>query len=237
MVDGGRVCWEAPPFDYGILPDIFSAMNPDPSSNPSSSHSKDRPRRLRRLRVVWPHGDGAVFYLLTLCVAQRQRVLTDEGTFQRLVGFLLDSPARYGWFAQRFVAMPDHLHLIAAAGHDAVWLGEWIKALKAMVSGVRNRSKNAGDMAKAPSGSGFGDAPLVASWHWQSGFHDHKLRSAESEARKWEYLCLNPVRAGLVQRPEEWAFCGEIRYSGDEQTQFVRGTSPLLERRILLRDR
>ena len=39
--------------------------------------------------------------------------------------------------------------------------------------------------------------------HWQEGFFDHVLRSEESYAEKWEYVRLNPVRAGLCQRPEE----------------------------------
>ena len=29
--------------------------------------------------------------------------------------------------------MPDHIHLIARMGHDASCLGQWIKALKAVV--------------------------------------------------------------------------------------------------------
>ena len=51
---------------------------------------------------------------------------------------------------------------------------------------------------------------IKRSWRWQDGFHDHKFRTPESESRKWEYVCLNPVRYGLVKRPEEWPFGGEI---------------------------
>src|SRR5258707_1318459 len=43
---------------------------------------------------------------------------------------------------------------------------------------------------------------IKRAWRWQDGYHDHKFRTPESEARKWEYVCLNPVRAGLVKRPE-----------------------------------
>ena len=42
------------------------------------------------------------------------RLLANEIVYERLVGFLLDSPLRYEWFGRRFVVMPDHLHLIAA---------------------------------------------------------------------------------------------------------------------------
>ncbi len=87
------------------------------------------PRRLRRLHRVWPDRDGNISYLLTPCVDGRIRVLDNEDTFERLVAFLLDSPKRYHWFGRRFVIMPDHIHLIAHMGRDAIRLGQWVKAL------------------------------------------------------------------------------------------------------------
>jgi REP element-mobilizing transposase RayT len=46
--------------------------------------------------------------------------------------------------------------------------------------------------------------------HWQKGFFDHVLRSEESYEEKWRYVRQNPVRAGLIKRPEEWPYQGEI---------------------------
>ena len=45
---------------------------------------------------------------------------------------------------------------------------------------------------------------------WQDGFFDHVLRDCESYGEKWEYMRMNPVRAGLVVRPEDWPYVGEI---------------------------
>jgi hypothetical protein len=45
---------------------------------------------------------------------------------------------------------------------------------------------------------------------WQREFFDHVLRSQESYDVKQQYVMENPVRAGLVQRPEDWNFRGEI---------------------------
>ena len=233
------------------------------------------PCRLRRLHRVWPDRDGNISYLLTLCVDGRAPVLNNETAFGRLVAFLLDSPARYHWFARRFVAMPDHLHLIAHMGHEAVRLGEWIKALKAVVGGLKRREPAdaaSGDAAynaerptavghvspngvpmgaegivgRVPSHGGVSASSLSAPdheftrikrpWRWQKGFHDHKFRTPESESRKWEYACLNPVRAGLVKRPEEWPFGGEIFYDDAGGPRLVRGTPPLLETGMLMEE-
>jgi len=43
---------------------------------------------------------------------------------------------------------------------------------------------------------------------WQSEFFDHLLRSEESAAEKWDYVRLNPVRAGLCQQPDDYAWSG-----------------------------
>jgi len=40
-------------------------------------------------------------------------------------------------------------------------------------------------------------------------FH-HRLRGGESYAQKWQYVRENPVRAGLVTRPEDWPYFGRV---------------------------
>ncbi len=222
---------------------------------PSVGASVEPPaRRLRRLHQVWPDRDGNISYLLTLCVDERLQVLDNEETFQRLVSFLLDSPQRYHWFGRRFVLMPDHLHLIAHQGHEAVVLGRWVKALKAVVGGLREGDQRpvGAPGLQADVGAASGDAvvrgvpagrdpahPFIRirrSWRWQPGFHDHKFRTRESEARKWEYVCLNPVRCHLVQRPEDWRYGGEIFYDEPGGPRIIRGSPPLLEAGILIEE-
>jgi REP element-mobilizing transposase RayT len=230
---------------------------------PGSVSDETAPRRLRRLHHVWPDRDGNISYLLTICVDGRAHIVDNEAAFERLIAFLLDSPTRYRWFGRRFVVMPDHIHLIAHMGLASKHLGEWIKALKAVVGGLKRADKrpvrtpalsNAADAGRLPSA----DVPEISSvpaheqpsrgggaheftrikraWSWQEGFHDHKFRTRESETRKWEYVCLNPVRAGLVERPEDWPFGGEIYYDEAGGPRVIRGTPPLLETGILIED-
>jgi REP element-mobilizing transposase RayT len=185
-----------------------------------------------------------------MCVEGRAHVLNNNPTFERLVSFLLDSPTRYRWFGRRFVVMPDHVHLIAHMGHEAVGLGQWIKALKSVVGGLEPRPSPpaaSGDAAyndhpvgRVPS-RGVPGPPhqftrIGRAWRWQEGYHDHKFRTPESEARKWEYVCLNPVRYGLVKHPEEWPLGGEIFYDEAGGPRLVRGTPPLLETGILIEE-
>ncbi len=227
--------------------------------------NKPPPCRLRRLHRVWPDRDGNISYLLTICVEGRAQVLDNEECFQRLASFLLDSPQRCNWFGRRFVVMPDHIHLIAHQGNDAVRLGQWIKALKAVVGGLKRRE----DISVGPPHAGSGDPAYNATqpvdvgrlppagvregnistedtreftriprvWRWQESFHDHKFHTPESESRKWEYVCLNPVRYRLVRCPEEWPFGGEIFYDEADGPRLVTGTPPLLEGGMLIEEK
>jgi putative transposase len=45
---------------------------------------------------------------------------------------------------------------------------------------------------------------------WQLELCDHLLRSEKSCVEKWDYVYMNPVRAGLVMKPEDWPYSGEI---------------------------
>jgi len=267
---GNPVVGRVPPPGVGVAsPPVRPAAATNAGlGNPAytaGNSSEPPPRRLRRLHRVWPDRDGNISYLLTLCVENRVHALANTETFNRFTAFLLDSPNRYGWFPRRLVVMPDHIHLIARQGHDAVRLGQWMKALKAVVGGLERRTERpvadvntsirpagspdaaSGDAAYREGRDVVGRVPtpgvseheftrIKRSWRWQDGFHDHKFRNAAAEQRKWEYICLNPVRAGLVSRPEDWPFGGEIFYDPTGGPTLAAGTPPLLKVGILIEE-
>ena len=136
-----------------------------------------QPCRLRRLGRVWEDCDA---YFLTLCTLHRQRVLADPAVNDRMLTFATGSLERYGTWVDSYVLMPDHLHTIVTSNRSAKPIGFWVKALKAFLA--------------------------QHSFRWQEGFFDHVLRSDESRSEKWEYIRMNPVRAGLVEHPEEWPY-------------------------------
>ena len=164
------------------------------------SPMKSRPKRLRRLDRVWLN-DGQPTYFITICALNRRPILANDAVHTRLRQFLLNTANHHDWWAGRYVLMSDHLHLLATPGLGAVTLGEWIKALKAVVA---NRQ-----------------------FKWQRGFFDHVMRSDESQSEKWEYIRHNPVRAGLVAHADAWAFGGEIDWAqGDAAPPPRRETRP-----------
>jgi len=88
------------------------------------------------------------------------------------------------------VVMPDHVHLLLNPMEDARGWPHSLPLILKLIKGVSARSVN-----KLLNHSG----PV-----WQEESFDHVLRSTESLAEKLEYIRQNPVRRGLVARPEDY---------------------------------
>ena len=56
---------------------------------------------------------------------------------------------------------------------------------------------------------------------WQEGFHPQLIQSEEMLLQKIVYIHQNPIKRGLVDRPEEW------RYSSARN--FICGDSSVIE--------
>jgi REP element-mobilizing transposase RayT len=152
---------------------------------------RDQPRRFRRLDRLFPWAED---YFLTFCVLNRERnVLARKRIHDRVREFVVGSAQRYRVYVRCYVLMPDHVHLIATPHPHSceIAIGGWVKALKAIAA--------------------------QREFRWQQGFADHVLRSEESAFEKWEYIRMNPVRAGLVERPEDWPYGGYFdSWDGEE---------------------
>jgi putative transposase len=139
----------------------------------------------RRLEWIFQRYEPPL-YLVTLCTNRRRKLLANDLVHSALIKFVKVGTDR-GFALGRYVIMPDHIHLFVRGTIDFN-LGAWVAALKRVVA------------AAVSGGRGI----------WQRGFFDHVIRNSESYSQKWNYVRDNPVRAGLVSTPNDWAFQGEI---------------------------
>jgi REP element-mobilizing transposase RayT len=86
------------------------------------------------------------------------------------------------------VVMPDHVHLLFTALRDS---DGWTFALPEIMKAIKGTS--ARSINKLLRRSGF---------LWQDEFFDHVLRGGESLRETIDYIRQNPVRKGLVEKPE-----------------------------------
>jgi len=96
--------------------------------------------------------------------------------------FILRSAEEYHrlhrWHCSLMVLMPDHLHAL-------IQVPERLKLYRIISSWKSYLTKNLGI-------------------RWHRGFFDHRIRRSESLNEKWNYIVMNPVRAGFVTQPKDW---------------------------------
>jgi putative transposase len=143
--------------------------------------------RLRRLEMPFERGP---IYFVTACTAERRPLLANGSIHESFLHFAGNASARGAWVG-RYVLMPDHLHLFVIIVDERIQLSVWIGSLKNSISRVLR-------------------AEGEPSPHWQKGFFDHIMRGSESYSQKWDYVRANPIRADLVERPEDWPYAGEV---------------------------
>jgi putative transposase len=145
------------------------------------------PRAPRRLDIIFPRNP---LYFVPCCTYRRRPHLANDRVNDAFVEFSKRAHNDFDVAVGRYVILPDHLHLFVALPDD-LKLGEWVGTLKRVLARSLERSESS-DPA------------------WRRGFFDHVLRSNESYAEKWNYVRENPVRAGLINKVDDWPFCGEI---------------------------
>jgi putative transposase len=93
-----------------------------------------------------------------------------------------------GWAVGDYLLMPDHLHCFCGPLDGRFDIEQWITFWKRRFRRLHGNEH----------------------WRFQSRGWHHRLRSDESYGEKWEYVRDNSVRAGLVQKAEDWPFQGRI---------------------------
>jgi len=97
--------------------------------------------------------------------------------------------ARYDFVVCGYAVMPEHVHLLVSEPKEAL-LSKAIQALKLSVS-VQSRQR-----------------PF-----WQARYYDFNVHNEEKRIEKLRYMHRNPVKRGLVEKPEDWAWSSFRHYA------------------------
>jgi putative transposase len=135
-----------------------------------------------RLADILLPQEQSIIYFVTMCVDNRPLVLANPQIF----GAIRETLAQLRhWRVLAGVVMPDHVHFV--------------------VTPVAERRLSVGDFStgfKRVLRKGLPDQR----WEWQRGCFDRLLRSDEDLHEKWRYIEHNPIRAGFVNRVEDWPY-------------------------------
>jgi putative transposase len=146
----------------------------------------------------------------TICTKDRQPVLANaefHSVFREV------ATKATAWLMGRYVIMPDHIHFFAADVGNVISYENWITYLKSQFTkqlGGRGSRRTVGHSPEAAQQEPRPPINAGAQFRWQIDHWDTRVRKAEIYEEKWLYFLNNPVRKGLVSKPEDWPFQGEV---------------------------
>ena len=138
-------------------------------------------RKLPHEIPLWVDPSKSCYFITSCCAQRGVNQLAHGQIASNLIETIKYRNAKGIWYARLAVVMPDHVHLI-------VWFPDIEKRGQTIVSKWKEWT------AKS---LGIG---------WQRDFFEHRLRKEESLREKADYILANPVRAGLVERTEDWPY-------------------------------
>jgi putative transposase len=102
---------------------------------------------------------------------------------------------RYGLVVSGYVLMPEHVHLLVGEPCRST-LPVALQVLKQQTS---RKLKQCGETQ-----------------FWQHRYYDFNVWSEEKRVKKLRYMHRNPVKRGLVQKPEQWPWSSFRHYATGE---------------------
>ena len=142
---------------------------------------KERPVRKRLPHDIPSWVSIGDCYFITICTEPRGRNhLANPFVADSIAKSFRHNMNRGIWWADVLLVMPDHIHALMKFPADP---------------GIR---KSLSDWKHFLA--------RTCQIEWQRDFFEHRLRDDENHIEKAHYVRMNPVRGGLVEKPEDWPF-------------------------------
>jgi putative transposase len=136
-------------------------------------------------------------HFVTFSCYHRLPHLRDERLRDLFVECLERMRRNYRFRVYGYVVMPEHVHLLVSEPEGEV-LAKAIQAVKISVARRAMSYRAKRDVA-----------------FWQKRYYDHNVRTHESFV-ELRYIHRNPVKRGLVEKPEDWKWSSFRHYATAE---------------------
>jgi putative transposase len=129
-------------------------------------------------------------HFITFSCYHRQPLLSSDDAKHRFEQSLEKSRRRYGFFVTGYVVMPEHVHLLISEPER----GTLASAVQSIKQGVTRNRTSSGHF-------------------WQARYYDFNVCTATKRIEKLRYIHRNPVKRGMVERPEDWPWSSFVHYA------------------------
>ena len=128
-------------------------------------------------------------YFITIVSHFKTPHFLEKRLNKEIIDCLKKERERMGCKIYAYCLMPDHLHFLCGTHEREISVLEFVNQFKGKSTRIGWRYKIEG--------------PL-----WQRRNYDHILRKDEDLRQTAQYIVNNPVRRGLVEKWDEYPFCG-----------------------------
>ena len=132
---------------------------------------------------------GQIWHITHRC-HKREFLLKFSKDRSRWIQWLYEAKKRYGLAILNYAVTSNHIHLLVVGGNERDVIPNSIKLIAGRTGQEFNQRKNR-------KGA-----------FWEDRYHATAIESGDHLFRCLVYIDLNMVRAGVVDHPSEWAFCG-----------------------------
>jgi len=134
-------------------------------------------------------------HFVTFSCYRRLPLLASAQAKRWLEQALEQARRQYGFYVTGYVIMPEHVHLLVSEPERSTLA----RALQALKQSVARRL--------------IGEREHF----WQARYYDFNVWTARKRIEKLRYMHRNPVKRGLVEKPEHWPWSSFRHYQTGEE--------------------
>ncbi len=132
---------------------------------------------------------GQIWHITHRC-HKREFLLKFAKDRKRWLQWLYEAKKRYGLVVLNYSVTSNHIHLLVSGGEE------------------RDVIPNSVKLIAGRTGQEFNQRKSRKGAFWEDRYHATAVESGNHLLRCLVYIDLNMVRAGVVDHPSEWPFCG-----------------------------
>lgn len=151
---------------------------------------------------------------LTFSCYKRFPFLSRDRTRQWFIDAMIDARQKFSIDVWAYVMMPEHVHLLIYPRDPAIKIGYVAGSIKEAVArqAINFMEINAPEWLPRIT---VREGKRTRRRFWQpGGGYDRNATSVETVQKMIDYIHMNPVRRGLVERPEDWLWSSAQWYAG-----------------------
>ncbi|MBK1860000.1 REP-associated tyrosine transposase [Cerasicoccus arenae] len=125
--------------------------------------------------------DGETMFITVNCLHRGINSWANEQAFRGIQQAAEYYEDQCFWWVNLLMVMPDHTHGLISFNNGKRSMKDTVNLWKRYLT--RNQGID-----------------------WQKDFFDHRIRNQDFYEEKAHYIRMNPVRAGLCEKPEDWPY-------------------------------